>query len=156
MQTWTLFAPTNDGKALGAASILLQAGILTGFVLLAIRRWKMPPGSFTLIFTLNAGLMSLFQDQYLLIPIATLAGIIVDLLYWWLKPSMSNTSALRLFAFIVPFVYYLCYFVSIMLYHGGISWTIHLWLGSTFMSGIVGMVLSYLLIAPIGPAAPAE
>jgi hypothetical protein len=156
VQTWTLFDSINEGKALGAASILLQAGIMMGFVLLAIRRWKMPIGSFTLIFTLNAALMSLFKDQYLLIPVATLAGILVDLLYWWLKPSMSSVAALRLFAFIVPFVYYLSFFVSIMLYSGGISWTIHLWLGSTFMSGIIGMALSYLLIAPVGPATQVE
>lgn len=156
VQTWTLFAQGDDGKALGVASILLQAGIMMGFVLLAIRRWKMPIGSFTLIFTLNAALMSLFKDQHLLIPVATLAGIIVDVLYWWLKPSMSNAPILRFFAFMVPFVYYLSFFVSIMLYSGGISWTIHLWLGSTFMSGVIGLVLSYLLIAPTAPAIPAE
>ena len=156
VQTWTLFDSLDEDKALGAASILLQASILMGFVLLAIRRWKMPIGSFTLIFTVNAALMSLFKDQQLLIPVAAVAGIIVDLLYWWLKPSMSNEAVLRLFAFIVPFVYYLGFFISIMLFVGGISWTIHLWLGSTFMSGIIGLALSYLLIAPLGPTARVE
>jgi hypothetical protein len=149
VQTWTLFDPVDSNKALGAVSILLQASILMGFVLLAIRRWKMPIGSFTLIFTANAALMSLFKDQQLLIPVATVAGIIVDMLYWWLKPSMSNEAALRLFAFIVPFVYYLGFFVFVMLFVGDISWKIHLWLGSAFMSGIIGLALSYLLIAPL-------
>ena len=156
VQTWTLFSSFDENKALGAGSVLLQGAILIGFVLLAIRRWKMPIGSFTLIFTVNAALMSLFRDQQLLIPTAALAGIIVDLLYWWLKPSMSNEAALRLFAFIVPFVYSLSFFVFIMLFVGPLSWKIHLWLGSTFMSGIIGLALSYLLIAPVGPTAQTE
>jgi hypothetical protein len=32
-----------------------------------------------------------------------------------------------------------------------IIWSIHLWLGSCVMAGIVGLVLSYLLAPPQGP-----
>ncbi len=150
VESWTLFAYGNEGKTLGATSVLLQAGIMMGFVLLAIRRWRLPFGALTLLFTANAALMSVFQDSYLLIPTAALAGILADLLYWWLQPSTTpkRTESLRIFAFAVPFVYYLCYFVPVIIYNGGITWSIHLWLGSTFMAGIAGLVLSYLMVAP--------
>src|SRR6266581_6299735 len=61
-------------QSLGVVSILLQAAILMGLLLLIIRRWTLPPGSLTLIFTLSTVLISFMNDQYLLIPAAVLAG----------------------------------------------------------------------------------
>jgi hypothetical protein len=141
----------GDGeKSRGAAAILLQAGILMGVILLALRRWRLPVGTLTLVFTLNIALMSVFghQDQYKLIPVALLSGVIADVLLWRLKPAVTRSEALRLFAFIVPVVFYLDYFVPLMIHNGGIPWSIHLWLGSSVMAGVVGLVLSYLLVPP--------
>jgi len=149
----------GDGdKSRGAAAILLQAGILMGVILLALRRWRLPLGSLTLVITLNIALMSVFghEDQYKLIPVALLSGVIADFLLWRLKPAATRPEAMRLFAFMVPVVFYLDYFVSIMINNGGIPWSIHLWLGSTVMAGIVGLVLSYLLVPPHGPIEQAE
>lgn len=144
---------SDEGKSWGAAAILLQAGILMGTILVALRRWRLPIGTLTLVFTLNIALMSVFghADQYKLIPVAMISGVIADLLLWWLKPSVAQPDALRLFAFAVPVVFYLNYFVSIMIHNHGISWSIHLWLGSSVMAGIVGLVLTYLLVPPTRP-----
>jgi len=152
-------ATVGDGeKSRGAAAILLQSGILTGVILLALRRWRLPVGSMTLVITLNIALISVFghQDQYKLIPVAMISGVIADLLLWRLRPSLARPEALRLFAFAVPVAVYLNYFVAIMINNQGIAWSIHLWLGSTVMAGIVGLVLSYLLVPPQGPIEQAE
>lgn len=140
-------------KSRGAAAVLLQAAILMGIILLALRRWRLPVGTLTLVLTLNIALMSVFgqANQYQLIPLALLSGIIADALLWYLKPSISRPAALRFFAFTVPVVFYLDYFVPIMIQHNGIGWSIHLWLGSTVMAGIVGLLLSYLLMPPSLP-----
>jgi hypothetical protein len=90
VQTWTLQATFDDGKELGIASVLLLAGILMGFVLVVLRRWKLPIGTLTLVFTLNVALMGVFNDNYPLIPVATLAGLIADFLIWWLQPSTDH------------------------------------------------------------------
>jgi hypothetical protein len=121
-----------------------------GVILLALRRWQLPVGTLTVVLTLNIALMSVFgqADQYKLIPLAMLSGVVADVLRWYLKPSINQPSALRIFAFAVPVVFYLDYFVPIMIQNGGIQWSIHLWLGSTVMAGIVGFVLSYLLLPP--------
>jgi hypothetical protein len=78
-----------------------------------------------------------------MIPGVLLTGIVADLLYWRLKPSIERSAALRLFTFGVPFVYSLCYFVTLMITNG-ITWTIHLWLGSSFMAGVLGFLLKIL------------
>src|SRR5207247_8511354 len=107
---------------------------LIGFVLVGMRRWRLPLGTCTLVFTLNA----------------VLAGVAVDLLYWYLRPAVGRVAVLRLFAFSVPVVYYLGYFITLML-TSGITWSIHLWLGSIVMAGIIGLTLSYILLPPASP-----
>ncbi len=143
--------PSFLTEELGIASILLQAGLLTGLILLALRRWQLPPGSLTLIFTLNAILMSFLRDQFQLIPAALGAGLIGDLFLWRLKPSATRSSALRLVAFAMPAIFYGCYFLALRLTQG-LAWTIALWMGSIVLAGIVGLLLSYLLLPPSAPA----
>ncbi len=143
-------ALSDDEKSWGAASVLLQAVILMGFALLALRRWRLPVGAFTLIFTLNVTLMSFLADQQRLIPGVFLAGVTVDLLYLILQPAAGRITALRLFALTVPLLYALGFFTTLML-TGGITWSIHLWLGSSVMAGIIGPLLSYLLVPPASP-----
>ena len=140
-------------QTLGIASILLQAGLLMGMIFPLIQHWRLPLGALTLIFTLNGSLMSVLADQYRLIPVMLLAGIVADLLLWLLKPSARRPVALRLFAFLVPLVLYLFYFLTLMLTDTvTLTWSIHLWLGASVMAGMVSLVLSYLLVAPEGSA----
>jgi hypothetical protein len=134
-------------QSLGIMSILLQAGLLMGLVLLAVLRWILPLGSLTLVFTLNATLMSFMHDQYRFIPAAAVAGLAADLLLCWLRPSVVRSGAFRLFAFVVPAIYYTLYFIVIMVTQG-IDWSVHLWTGSIVLAGLVGLLLSYLVISP--------
>jgi len=143
-------ALSDEEKSWGAASVLLQASILMGFVLLLLRGFRLPLGTFTLFFTVNAALMSVLADQQRLIPAVLLAGIFADLLSLALKPSQKRPLTLRLFAFCTPLVYFLGYFLTLMV-TGGITWSIHLWLGASVMTGIVGLSLSSLLIPKDGP-----
>jgi hypothetical protein len=140
----------NQAQALGITSIALQAGLLSGLVLLAIRRWRLPWGSLTFVFTLNALLLSLTGDQYRFIPAALAAGLGADVLLHLLQPSVTRPVFLRLFAFAMPALLYLCYFLALDL-TGGIWWTIHFWLGSVVVAGLVGLMLSFLLLPPTVP-----
>ena len=121
-------------QALAVVSILLQTILLMSLVLLTIRRWNLPFGSFTLLLTLNITLLSFMQDTYILIIVAILAGLCADVLYRWLKPSSERPADLRSFAFFMPGVLYLLYFLALKL-TTGVNWTIHLWLGTTFVAG---------------------
>src|SRR5258708_4593706 len=137
----------NGQQSWGAAGILLQAGLLMGLILLALRRWRLPWGTLTVMFTLNVTLLSFLSDQYRLIPVALAAGVVADVLLWWLRPSTTRFNELRLFAFVVPVVLYLFYFLVLGLTEG-IVWSIHLSLGSCILAGVVGFLLSYLMVGP--------
>ncbi len=137
----------------GVAAVLMQTVILMGFILLLMRRWTLPSGSFTLMFTINIALMTTQHDSYALIPAAFVSGVIADLLAWRLKPSVTRANALRLFVFVVPVVLYGLYFLTIALI-AGIWWRIHTWAGAMALAGIVAVLLSYLVTpAHIEPVA---
>jgi hypothetical protein len=138
------------GQQLGVLGIVLQAGLLMGLVLLALRRWRLMPGSLALIFTLNAVLLSFMRDHYAFILVALLAGVAADLLLWLLRPSPERSGALRLFAFAVPTILYLLYFLTLRALYG-VWWSIHLWLGAAVLAGIAGWLLSCLVVPPSMP-----
>jgi hypothetical protein len=165
---WPLVAPnpnllTQDGgvfsldiaQMLGMDDILLQTALLIGLLVLTVRRWewRLPHGSLTVIFTLNAGLMGLMRDQPGLVPVAVIAGLAADGLLQQLKPSVSRIRALRLFAAGVPLIWYSGYFLALHL-TDGIWWPVHVWAGAIALAGLVGWLLSYLVVPP--PVPPAE
>lgn len=142
---YTTLVETQSGQneSLGVASILLQTALLMGSLLLVALLWKLPFGALTLLIFLSSLLMSTQHDHYELLPAALLAGISADLLLVWLKPSITRWVQLAMFAFFVPAVFYSLYFLTVQVTNG-ISWTLPLWLGSIFMAGIVGLLLSFL------------
>ena len=142
-------------QALGIGSVLLQSALLMGPVLLVVRRWRLPFGALALVFTLLQIAVSVPGDTYYLLPVALLAGLCADGLLRWLQPSPLREMEFRLFAFLVPVVLYLLYFLDLNLV-AGVSWSIHMWLGSVVLSGVVSLLLSFLLLPPPGVLASDE
>ncbi|MEO8971037.1 MAG: hypothetical protein ABI406_05470 [Ktedonobacteraceae bacterium] len=141
---------------LGLASILLQTAVFMGVALLAMRRWQLPPGTFAILFLLNGAGEAILGDNSSILAVAVaslLTGLLVDLLYTALKPTVERREALRFFAFLAPVTIQTVYFLGLLAIHG-IAWSVHLWIGSIFMSGVIGFQLSYLLVPPPLPAEP--
>jgi hypothetical protein len=137
-------------QALGVSSILLQSGLLIGLVLIALRRWTLPFGTLTLLFTLNAVLMGALRDHLMVTPAAVVGGLAADVLNWRLRPSLARPGALRLFAFATPAVLYALYFLALHLAEG-LAWSVTLWLGAILLAGVVGLLISYVMLPPAVP-----
>jgi hypothetical protein len=163
---WPVYPPdflAGYGPAIGITDILLHTGLLMSFVLLALRRWRLPRGVFTLIFTLNTGLMAVFNPEVvvLLLPCAWLSGMAADLLYQILQPSVERLESIRVFAFAVPAILYLFYFLNLAIveplrFQSRITWSVHFWAGSIVLAGLVGFLLSYAMFPPLGPTEKQE
>ncbi|MCB0208900.1 MAG: hypothetical protein KDJ52_06210 [Anaerolineae bacterium] len=136
------------GQALGIAAIVLQSAILMTILLPVVARWRLMPGSFTMILTLNAIALSVIQYTFALISVAVLAGLLCDLLYGQLKPFTGEAVAFQIFAFAVPTLFYSVYFLVLLLTEG-LWWSPHLFCGASFMAGLVGWLISRLMIAPL-------
>ena len=133
---------------LGLVSILLQTAVFMGVALFALRRWRLPLGTFSLLYLLNSTLAITQSTLSLILAVAVLAlltGLLVDLLYQALKPTVERREALRLFAFLAPVVIQTIYFLA-LLASSGLAWSVHFWVGSIVLSGVVGLLLSFLLV----------
>jgi len=143
--------PYAGSESMGVASILLQTGLLMGIILLALRSLALPAGALTVMITLNAagmGFLSIQGDYPLaLVAAAGAAGLLADLLRAFLDPTAGGPRAVRLFAFGVPTVFYVCYFLALMLTEG-VAWSVHAWTGAIVLAGAAGWLLSYLVLPP--------
>lgn len=142
--------PATNGQALGIASILVQTALLMGSVLLAMRRWTLPLGSLTLLFGVSITLGVFPHGEYRFIPGAVLTGLIADGLLRLARPSLERLGTLRFVAFTIPAVLYGLYFLTLA-FTEGIWWTPPLWTGAIILAGVVGLLLSYVLVAPHTP-----
>ncbi len=144
-------------QEVGVSSFLLQAALLMAVVLFALRRWRLPFGSMTAILALNTLAMAFMHDGWFstgtpaMIAVGVLAGLGGDMLVWWLVPSPGRTAAFRWFAFLLPGILYALYYAAIFAFGGGVWWSVHLWVGSIFMSGVVGLLMSYAVLPPSVP-----
>jgi hypothetical protein len=77
--------------------------------------------------------------------LALIVGLIADTLYALLRPTRARAGRLRLFAFAVPATLFAGFFFALNLY-GLLDWVIHLWTGVIFLTGAVGVLLSFLLV----------
>jgi hypothetical protein len=130
---------------LGVAAILIQVSLLIGVVLLLVRSFAVPPGSLTLLFTLNGLLVALTGRHPELAVVPFLTGLAADGLLLRLRPEAGDgTLGLRLFGAAVPTLYALLYWFAIVTLEGGTSWTFQLWLGVVLASALAGFVVSYV------------
>jgi hypothetical protein len=140
----------------GFSGVLVPTLLITGSMLLIVRRWwRLPFGSITLVLTANIVLMYLSRfgltGRFWAIPVAVCAAsLIADAALAYVKPSPSRVWAFRTLAFVLPFAYFLLFFLTLIA-TSGIWWTIHMWLGMSVLAGGVGFALSYAFIPPAMP-----
>ncbi|MCL6526396.1 hypothetical protein [Meiothermus granaticius] len=130
-----------EGK--GVAAMLLQTLTLMGVVLFAVRRWRLPLGSITLLLGLSSLLTIAAHQDWFLLPAVLLTGFLGDAFYAWLGPAPGHLLSLQGFAFLLPVLFYVLYFLTLQL-DGGLWWRVHLWAEATLMAGMASWLLSLL------------
>jgi len=133
---------------------LLQVVLFTGFALYTIRRFRLTFGFFTFVQTVVAFPLSFLGNHPVVILIGLLAGLLIDGAYAFIQPSMTHPTRFRLFAAASAAALYVVYMLSLQLM-GGITGSIHMAVGSVFVTAMVGWLLSYLVL-PAQTPEPAE
>jgi len=140
-------------QARGVVSMLWDTAFLMGFVLLTMRRWALPAGALTLVIGLNAVAMGfLHRGAYPFLPVVAraVAALGAELVYVWLQPSVQRPGTWRLFAAVVPVLLTTLHF-GVLGVTVGVWWSIHLWAGTIVLTGLVGLLVSLLLVPPSWP-----
>lgn len=144
--------PSDTNLIRSMLGVYLFSGLVTGCALVALRRGSLPPGALTIMVGLNGIAMILMRGHATLAVqltfslVAIAAGAIGDALVWRLRPSGDRTVQLRAFAFAFPALYWALYLTVVAL-GVGTRWTTHELAGIVFVSGIVGVLVSFVFSA---------
>jgi hypothetical protein len=143
---------------LTAAGILLFTAVLVGSILLMRRRWTLPVGTLTIMFTAMALLFAMPSEYRMaeLIPALVIAGVIADVLMVRLVGDQPSSWRMRLFAGLVPAILWALFFLCIDVLGDGLGWGATLWTGMLTTSAGLGFMLSLTTIAPSGPPPEVE
>jgi hypothetical protein len=140
---------------IGVAGLVLQGIAFAATFLLLIRRFQIRLGSFTLICMINGALVAPLKGHWDMLWVAAVTGVVADTAYAWLRPGASNPGRLRAFAFLVPATFAATFFVVIA-FAQGTWWPAHVWSGAILVTGLGGLLISYLAYTPGGRPRPAE
>jgi Tol biopolymer transport system component len=138
-------------RRLGVASVLLQTALLMAPLLLIALRWRLPFGALTLIVFITGLLPVIVFDEYSFLPGILLSGLLADVLNQRLQPSTTPAWRLYAFAFLVPSAFYALYFLTLLV-QGNVDWSVHLSAGAVVLAGVVGLLVSFMLVSPFRSA----
>ena len=143
------------------ARIIVTNLILVGPALLAVRRFRLPFGSVTLVFTLAGTLSAALRNLTLAgsVLAALAAGLVADTTVKRLQPSASGerTAGYRVFAFATSLAFAGVYLVALAVLHHR-TLPLDLAAGTVGLTGLMGLGLSAVAVPPAAarPAEPAE
>jgi len=141
------FDAVEMSEALGVLGIILQSLVMMTILLMLITRFDLPLGSITAILTVNALFVTSIKGFDPIVVLVLAVGVVGDVLLLWLRPDERRPAQLRIFAFLLPAALYALYFPALMRVDG-VWWEVHFWTGSILLAGIVGVLVSYMVLPP--------
>lgn len=154
-------------SSMGVFQFMISTACFSAIALIMLRRWRLPFGTLTFVFTFAASLMAWMLIDvddlnatgilaFLAIAPALGTGLLADILSFYLKASPQRPMSFRIIGTIMGFVLALGYMGSIhafgILSEGrGLWWTVHMWLGIPTVTAFMGLLLSYLVLPPAIP-----
>jgi hypothetical protein len=140
---------------LTAAGILLFTAVVFGAILIMRRRWTLPVGSLTIMFTGLALLFAMPSEYRMaeLIPALVIAGVIADVLMLRLVGDQPASWRMRLFAGLMPAILWGLWIFCIAVLGEGLGWGATLWTGMITTAAGLGFMLSLTTLPPSGPPA---
>ena len=141
----------NDvGKVAGLVGATLTACVLTGPLLLSLRRWRLPLGAVASALGLAIlGATIVDYEGPLMIWLAlgmAAAALAADYLAWRARPT-SNPKAVRWLAPAIPLLLYGGYY-AVLLPVVGTTWSVHMWTSTIVIPALACWLLSFLLLPP--------
>ena len=148
-------AADEISAALGVLGAISTTLILFGALFLVHRRWRLPFGTATLLFTIPAAFLTLLDAlayPWQIVP-AVVGGLAVDATLARYSNGPGDRRAARLCGLVGPLV---MWSVGTALTHlfWGIEWPPELWLGTICLATLAGVGLAFVAYPPPHPTGP--
>ncbi|MGW2220737.1 hypothetical protein ACWCSD_37615, partial [Nonomuraea sp. NPDC001684] len=141
-----------------ATSMVISNVVLLAPVLLVARRWNLPFGAVTVMYTiavLMPGAQTAFENAPTLLTFVA-AGLASDVLIRLLRPSGARRGAYWAFAGLSAFVTWSLYIGVASAAGGGLPAVPELWTGAPVVAGLIGLALGALFLPNALPADAAD
>ncbi len=138
-------------QSLALFSFILYAAIITGFLLINLRRVAVSAPWLGAIVGANMVAMVLVNGPLhpdanaVFLGVAIAGALLITLAALWLRPSRERPIAVHAFAFLVPAVAYAAYAVAVTIAFGTL-WSPTFWSGLVATGGLTGLLVSSLAI----------
>ena len=138
---------------LAATGIILQSILLVGVLLVARRSDRLPVAAITVVLVLSTTILAAVSGEYEFIAAAAVAGILSDLLVWWLRRASPRLEPYAL-AFAVPALLMAAYFGALAAI-GGLAWEPEVVISAVSLAGAAGLLMTFIVPVRTGnpPAA---
>jgi len=135
------------------AGILIWSAALVGMTLYLLRRWRLPLGTVTFMWSALGFLFAMIDEyrSWELIPVLILGGIAGDLILHRVGRFAPRPSAGRIFAIAAPPILWALYFLDIEVLGDGLGWEPTIWVGMLTSSAGVGFAVSLLAFPSRAP-----
>ncbi len=136
-------------QGMGTAGVLFSSVMLMGVTTFLIVRFpRLPSGTLHAVISGITTVQCILGDQWFLLPVAVLSGMIVELCYHLLLRYVNNPMIMiRILSFVSMFAIISLYFAALLL-TVGTTWSLHLILGAPMAAGVTGLLVSYLTVPP--------
>ncbi|MEV4111600.1 hypothetical protein [Nonomuraea sp. NPDC049695] len=148
--------PVAVGADRVAVAMVVTNVVMLGPVLLLVRRWLLPFGSVTVMYTvmtLMPGAQTAFRNLPILLSFVA-AGVASDLLIRRLRPSGERRAAYWAFAGLSAFATWSLYIGVASATGGGLPAVPELWTGAPVVAGLIGLALGVLFLPNAAAAEP--
>lgn len=144
--------PTPDHSFLG---ILWFTAVVVALVLTLVRRFRLVPGAFTFVLGLLGLLVTAISPSFEFLPPMVAAGAVADGLYGVARHRWGPGRTVRLLGAAIPVSLFAAYFATVAFVYG-LDWSFHVWTGGIVSAGLVGLLVSYVVVpsrrfAAVGP-----
>ncbi len=131
----------------GVSMLYLTNLLLMVPVLLALRRWRLPFGSITFMWTLiiASDLVAYQYNRGWTLLAVVLGGLVADYLVLRLRPSADRVAMFRTFAALAPAALWAIYFVVLAIAYN-IGWPVELAVGVGAIASMITLILAYVMI----------
>jgi len=133
------------GEELGALSLMMQAVVVTGVILLLLRQIRLPPGSITLMLTVTAFLLGTQLGHFQFVLVSFAVGILSDLLLVWAGPRPDRLFQLRVFAAGTGALLAAFYLIEVAIREQATYWPVDVVYGSVVVCALTGWLMSYVM-----------
>ncbi len=141
-------------QMLGALGIIFETAIVIGCLVWLINRFKLPTGSILFFFAVIGMFGAIPSADITMVPVALGAGLVGEVLYFILRPSIQRQAQLHTFSFLLGLAWWCIFYAFIVLANieGGIWFTPYVWTGTVSFGAITALLISLLSTSSSGAA----